>query len=151
MENIFESAVSHELILRINKLSPDSKPLWGKMSVDQMLAHVNVSYELVFEPEKHPSPNAFMRFILKLMVKKSVVNEIPYKKNMNTAPFFIIKDHKIFENEKTRLIGFIEKTLDLGESHFDGKMSHSFGKLTKKEWSNMFYKHLDHHLSQFAV
>lgn len=23
--------------------------------------------------------------------------------------------------------------------------------LTKEEWNNMFYKHLDHHLTQFGV
>jgi hypothetical protein len=27
----------------------------------------------------------------------------------------------------------------------------SFGALTKTEWSNMLYKHLDHHLTQFGA
>jgi len=29
-------------------------------------------------------------------------------------------------------------------------MSHSFGPLSKTEWNNMFYKHLNHHLTQFG-
>jgi hypothetical protein len=49
------------------------------------------------------------------------------------------------------LINYIKRTADLGESHFDGKESRSFGKLNITEWNNMFYKHLDHHLSQFGV
>lgn len=80
-----------------------------------------------------------------------MVTETPYKHNRPTAPAFIIKDDKDFEVEKSRLIDHINHTLVLGESHFDGKESHSFGPLSVEEWNNLFYKHLNHHLSQFAV
>jgi ectoine hydroxylase-related dioxygenase (phytanoyl-CoA dioxygenase family) len=53
--------------------------------------------------------------------------------------------------EKERLIGFIRQVQALGAQHFDGKESHSFGVLNSKEWNNMFYKHLNHHLEQFGV
>lgn len=56
-----------------------------------------------------------------------------------------------FVEEKARLIDYLIKTQKLGENHFDGMESHSFGNLTKEEWNIMFYKHLDHHLSQFGV
>jgi hypothetical protein len=49
------------------------------------------------------------------------------------------------------LTDFITKTQQLGENHFDGKNSHSFGVMNKTEWNNMFYKHLNHHLNQFGV
>ncbi len=150
MINIFDKKETESVIARINKLTPDTKPLWGKMSVDQMLAHCNVTYELAYE-NMHPKPNALMKVFLKLLVKQSVVNEIPYKKNIRTAPVFIISDHKNFEAEKKRLIGYIKKTQELGANYFDGRESHSFGKLTKTEWNNMFAKHLDHHLGQFGV
>jgi len=150
MKNIFQTAVTSGMINRINQLTPDTQPLWGKMSVSKMLAHCNVSYEMVYE-DIHPKPNAFMKFILKNLVKSKVVNDQPYKRNSQTAPQFIIKDERSFEKEKMRLIDFIHKTQALGEMHFEGKESHSFGKLTKTEWSNMFYKHLDHHLAQFGV
>jgi hypothetical protein len=45
----------------------------------------------------------------------------------------------------------LEKTKSLGEVHFEQKESHSFGKLTAEEWSNSFYYHLDHHLTQFGA
>ena len=85
------------------------------------------------------------------MVKNGVVGEKPYKKNIMTAPQFVMKEDKDFEKEKTRLINYLVKTQQLGESYFDGKESLSFGELTVKEWNTMFYKHLDHHLSQFGV
>jgi hypothetical protein len=149
-KNIFEAAVSAEMVNRINQLTPNTQPLWGKMNASKMLAHCSVTYEMIYD-NKHPKPNALMRFVLKLFVKKGVVNETPYPKNSPTAPVFIIKDDKNFEVEKIRLIEYINKTLALGPNYFENKESLSFGKLTTSEWNNMLYKHLDHHLSQFGV
>jgi len=151
MENVFDAKVAQNYIDRINVLTPETQPLWGKMTVDQMLAHCNVSYEMVYEPEKHKKPGSIAKFILKTFVKSKVVGEKGYPHNSPTAPQFIIADRKNFEDEKKRLIGFIQKTQQLGESAFDGKESFSFGKLKAKEWSNMFAKHLNHHLAQFGV
>lgn len=104
------------------------------MNVAQMLAHCNFTYELVYET-KHPKPYALKKLMLKLFVKGIVVSDKPYKKNSPTASEFIMVDTKGFEKEKTRLIEHINKTAQLGEAHFDGKESVSFGKLTKNEWN----------------
>lgn len=150
MKNIFDPEVTAELISRINQLQTDTKPRWGKMSVDQMLAHCCVAYDMAYTT-KYPRPNPIMRFLLKAFVKKGVVNEVPYKKNIPTAPAFVIADRKNFEEEKSRLIHFLEQTVSLGKDHFEGKESLSFGPMTAQEWNNLFYKHLDHHLNQFGV
>jgi hypothetical protein len=150
MKNIFLASTTEELIGRINKLSPSTKPQWGKMNVGQMLAHCSVTYEMAYE-NKHPKPKGFMRFMLKTFVKGMVVGEKPYKRNLRTAPIFLMTTEKDFEAEKARLVGYLKKTVELGENHFDQKESLSFGKLNIKEWNNMFYKHLDHHLTQFGV
>lgn len=150
MKNIFQKEDSTNIINRINDLKTDSTALWGSLSVAQMLAHCNVTYEMVYD-NIHPKPNGFMKLVLKLVVKKGVVNEKPYPRNSRTAPQFIIKDNRNFDIEKDRLVSYIERTQELGEKEFEGKESLSFGKLTAKEWNNMFAKHLDHHLVQFGV
>ena len=150
LPNIFKKPVTDQLITRINNLTPDSKPLWGKMAVGQMLAHCNVAYELNFE-NIHPKPNPVKKFFIKLFAKNIVVSEKPYKKNSPTASEFLVKDDKDFEQEKERLVNYLNKCLELGEEHFDNLDSHAFGKLTKTEWNNLYYKHLDHHLQQFGV
>lgn len=99
MKNVFKQSDAAEVIDRINKLNPETKALWGKMNVTQMLAHCNVTYELIYE-DKHPKPNAFMKLVLKLLVKSSVVGEKGYKKNNPTAPQFLIKEERNFEIEK---------------------------------------------------
>lgn len=150
MKDIFQKEITDELIHRLNQLQPDSKPLWGKMNTSQMLAHCSVTYEMVYS-EKYPTPNSFKKFILKVFVKNMVVNDKPYKRNTPTSPEFIIKETRDFENERTLLIDYLITSQSNGNAFFEGKESHSFGKLTSKEWNNMFYKHLDHHLSQFGV
>lgn len=150
MKNIFLPASTAESIARINQLSADSKPLWGKMNAAQMFAHCCVAYEMVYT-DKHKAPNGFMKFMLKAFVKKGVVGDAPYKRNLRTAPQFIIADERDFEAEKARLVDYIKKTQELGAEHFDGKENLSFGKMNSQEWNNLFAKHLDHHLSQFGV
>lgn len=150
MKNIFDAKETEAVIDRINKLSPTTRPLWGKMSADQMLAHCNVTYEMTFE-DKHKKPNSFTKFMLKLFIKSTIVGDKPYKKNSRTAPQFLITNARNFVEEKARLTDYLKKTQSLGEDYFDGMESHSLGKLTKQEWNNMFYKHIDHHLSQFGV
>lgn len=150
MKNMFNSKDTQDVVERIKTLDNEAQPLWGKMSVDQMLAHCNVTYEMVYD-KKHPKPNAFKRWMLKTIVKPIVVGDKPYKKNSRTAPEFVITDKKNFDKEKSRLVDFINRTQQLGANHFENKASHSFGNLTNKEWNTMFYKHLDHHLNQFGV
>jgi hypothetical protein len=150
MKNIFEQKTSTEFIERINKLTPQTQPKWGKMNVQQMLAHCNVTYEMAYET-KHPKTTGFRKFMLKLFVKPIVVGDKPYSHNSRTAPEFLITDERKFEVEKQRLIDYINKTVSLGEKSFEGKESNSFGALSSKEWNTMFTKHLEHHLSQFGV
>jgi hypothetical protein len=150
MKVLFFPDVTNEVIDRINNLTNTSPRLWGTMDVAQMLAHCNVTYELVYD-DIHPKPNAFVKWMLRMFVKHKVVNETPYKQNGQTAPAFKIKEKKDFEIEKKRLIDYLRKTQNLGSHHFKDKESHSFGVLTDEEWNNMFYKHLDHHLKQFGV
>ncbi len=150
MKNIFDQKVTNEVIARIHQLRPDTQAKWGKMTVAQMLAHCCVTYEMAYDGN-HKKPNAFVRLMLKLFVKKTVITEQPYKRNNPTGGGFLIKDTRDFEVEKQRLIAYINKTQQLGADHFEGKESLSFGILSKGEWNIMFYKHLDHHLSQFGV
>ncbi len=150
LPDIFSKSVSDDVIKRINNLNAINQPKWGKMSVGQMLAHCNVTYEMAYE-DKHPAPKGLVKLMLKLFVKNLVVSEAPYKHNSRTAPAFLMTTEKDFNTEKSRLINYITKTQQQGGATFHNKASLSFGPLSTTEWNNMFYKHLDHHLTQFGV
>lgn len=150
MENILKSEGAERFISRIYRLTPKTQPIWGKMNVSQVLAHCNVTYQTVYD-KNYPKPNFFMKLMLKTFVKGMVVGEKPFPKNGRTAPNFLITDERDFEKEKQLLVKNIKRTQKLGEAHFEGKQSISFGELSASEWNNLFAKHLDHHLKQFGV
>jgi hypothetical protein len=151
IENMFDPKGKEKMLHRINSLTPDSKALWGKMTVDQMLAHCNVAYEIVHEPGKHSPPGIVGKFFARVFAKGTVMGDKPYQKNSPTAPMFVIKDPKNFEKEKARMIAYINKTFEQGAGHYEGLENMTFGKLSAKEWNTLFSKHLDHHLRQFGV
>jgi hypothetical protein len=154
MKNIFDRRVCDDHIARLGRLTADAKPVWGKMTAAQMVAHVSKPYEMVCDPSyarTHKRPPAVIRFALKLFLKPIVVGEKPYAKNSRTAPEFVVADERDLNVERTRLIGYINQVQQLGRSHFDGKDNHSFGVMTAQEWNNLFAKHLEHHLVQFGV
>ena len=151
MQDVFSVNDAQNYINRINKLTPETSAKWGKMSVNQMLAHLNVAYDLTFSPEKFPKPSFITKFLLSRFVKPKITNEMPYKKGLPTSPVFVIANERNFEEEKAKLIGNIQRVQQLGRDAFEGKKNVNFGKMTAQGWNNMFAKHLNHHLDQFGV
>jgi hypothetical protein len=150
MKNVFNWDDTQELIQRIEILHAGSIALWGKMKVDQMVAHCCVPYEYIFQ-ERNDAPPLLMRWMLRLFFKKAMVNEVPYQPNTPTAPMFVKADEYSLTEQKIRLIQYIKRVCDLGSAHFEGKKQISLGTLTANEWNGLLYKHLDHHLRQFGV
>ena len=150
IRNLFTPQGLEETIARVERLTPDTQPGWGKMNAAQMLAHCNVAYEIEYT-DKHPRPNPIARFFIKLFAKNQVVGPKPYPRNGRTAPMFLIADERDFAAEKARLIGYLRRTNELGVDYFEGKPNPGFGKLTAAQYNVMYSKHLDHHLTQFGV
>jgi hypothetical protein len=148
--SIYLASTTEELFKRIDQLNPQSKGLWGKMTVGQMLSHCAVPYEQILGINTIQPP-LFMRIILKLFLKKSMVNEVPYKQNLPTAPSFIRTEKYDFEKEKLGLKGHIKTIQEMGTEKLASTPSLSLGMLSATEWNNLLYKHIDHHLTQFGV
>lgn len=150
MKNIFDATVVAELTDRIKALTPDTAPQWGKMTVDQMLAHCNVPYEMLYDGT-HAKPGLVKSWLIRLFVKNAVVGPKPYPRNSPTAPQFRIAGTRDFDVEQRRLIAYLNRVLQEGRTAFDGRPSLTLGPLTAAEWNVLLYKHLDHHLTQFGV
>ena len=148
--NVFQRSTTLYTRDRLQNLSKDTIPQWGKMDAGQMLAHLNVAYDVAFG-KLEVKNNVIMKWFLKTFVKEGVVGEKPYPKNSMTAPYFMQKEPRDFELEKQKFIDNVQTVEQKGEPFFEGKESVSFGKMTALEWSNQFYKHLDHHFIQFGI
>ena len=149
MKSLFDKTTYDEIINRINNLSTTSQRQWGKMDSSQMLAHCKEAFKVPLSEEK--MPRMFMGRLLAWMMKSKMYNESPWKKNLPTAPNFLIKDQRNFDQEKKELSALITEFYTKGAGNV-GKFPHPFfGSFTQEQWGKTMYKHLDHHLTQFGV
>jgi len=147
IKNLFDPAVKQEIIDRINKLTPQTKQLWGKMNVSQMLAHIQMPIQIAYGT--HQPKGSFLLRLIGPLFKSKLWDEKPYKQSLPTDPTFVMTgSQKEFEKERSAVLDLINKFCNeniMGEHH------PVFGKLTKENWSKATWKHLDHHLKQFGV
>ena len=146
MAILHDSTVRASLETRLHALKPDTKPRWGKMSVDQMLWHVNQALaeavgEIKTPAITSPVPRPVMRF--------AVLN-LPWVKNAPTNPSFVAKAKHDFNAEKARCLQLIARLT--GARMEDAATVHPmFGTMTGRQVSQLHAKHLNHHFSQFGV
>src|SRR5436190_18018711 len=131
IKNLFDPIVKQEIILRINKLTPESKPLWGKMNVSQMLAHLQVPIGVADGSQK--LKRTLFGRIVGPMVKSIIYNDKPFKRNLPTDPSFVMfGSEKDFETEKQKLLSMVR---NFNETTIVNQTHTFFGNLTKEQWS----------------
>ncbi len=146
MAFVHDPAVRSSIEQRLAGLRADMRPRWGKMSVDQMLWHVNQAMgvplgETTPGPERPPIPKAIIRFL---------VLNMPWMKGAPTNSAFIARKQYDFEAERARCRQLLGK---LTARPMDGAWPEHpiFGKMSGRDVSKLQAKHLDHHLTQFGV
>lgn len=149
MKSLFQKEDVNEILDRVNKLSPSTQHKWGKMNVNQMLAHCSIAMETAIGSKYFPQ--LLMGKLIGRFFKSFAVGERPIKKNSPTNPGFIFVDTEGFEKEKLNLLNQINIFHSGGEAKCTANPHSFFGKLTPAEWGVLQHKHLDHHLSQFGV
>jgi hypothetical protein len=149
--SIYDEMTTHELIRRIDSLTAQSVGQWGKMTIAKMLKHCTIPYKAIMEQGEVKKGPWYIRLVAGLFFKQSMVNEVDYPHNLPTAKHFIIQDEPDFSSSRELLKNAIRVSHAKGEAFYEGRRHPWIGKLTAREWSNMLYKHLDHHLRQFGA
>lgn len=148
-KNFYDDGTYEELRSRIDRLTPDSEPEWGRMSAAQMCAHCSEVAEVANGKALVGTP-----WYIRLMgglIKKLVLSGRPYPRGTRTHPQYLIRETADFEAQKARLLEVLESMHAAGRAHAEGKRHPLFGPMTAEEHGWATYKHLDHHLTQFGV
>ena len=148
MKSIFNPTDNQEILNRINSLSSQSQALWGKMSVDQMLKHINDAILVSFNEKPLKVPFVFK--ILGRLLKGSVLKKPEFAKNSPTAKEFKYDTNFNFETVKNELISNFSR-FQLGEQAITCKNHPFWGKMNTNDWNTLQWKHVDHHLRQFGA
>lgn len=149
MNSLFDDTELNAVLVRVRKLSSDTPAQWGKMSVGQMLAHVQTP--LLIATGEVKLKRSLLGRVLGGLVKKSVVGPKPFKQGLPTDPRFVVKDDRDFEREQSSLLACVEVFGRGGPAGVTPDPHPFFGKLSHGQWDALMWKHLDHHLRQFGV
>lgn len=150
MKNVFNKADGNEILERIEKLTPESKALWGTMNVSQMLAHCTYGAKMATEDIK-PKRVGFPINVIGRILKPKILKSPSFRKNAPTAAELKVVDTRDFATEKTNLKAAVQKLVNNGETIATASHHPFFGKMTPSEWGRINYMHFDHHLNQFGV
>ena len=150
MKNLFDTKVKEEILSRIDRLTPSSKALWGKMNVNQSLRHLTMALDIPtgrLDPtlaQVPPMPKWLMKFFL-LNVKPPKERAETFKE-INTVANHI--DPPDFELERNNLKTAVEDFFGRSSLIPENKLA---GKFSKDNWGKLNYNHMDHHLRQFGA
>lgn len=147
MKTFFDDRLRGDLLSRMQNITPESRPRWGKMNAEQMLAHITEAMRMAVGEIKPRPKNLFMRHA---PFRQLIVYWLPWPKGAPTAPELLPSDCGSCERSKseiTRLAG------EIGARANDTEWPDhpAFGKLGQRGWGALTWRHFDHHLRQFGV
>jgi hypothetical protein len=148
MKTLFDTADREAILARLSALPPECTRQWGTMDPAQMLCHCAIALET--GTGDRPMKQKLIGKVLMPFFRSKILGEKPFAKNSPTDPTFVVSGARDFAAERARLTGLIQRFVERGEDAA-GKETHAFfGKMTGKEWGELMYKHIDHHLRQFG-
>ena len=149
MKSLFDEQAQQEVLERLDRISKETVPNWGKMNAGQMTRHCQLPLETALGKKKIEKPNFLMTLLIKSF-KKSMYNDKPWKKSSPTPKAFQVTDERDFQKEATQLKALINEFCATRDQK-EREPHPAFGYFTYDQWGQMQYKHLDHHLRQFGV
>lgn len=146
--NFYHDAVYQSLLERIDQLPEHAVRRWGKMSITQMLHHLNVAiggalgfYEL--KDVSIPIISPLMKWYV-LHVAKDFLPGTP-----TSGTLKVRGTEYQFTSEKEELKTILEAAKNT-KNDADWKPHTLFGPMTREEWGKLIVIHVNHHLKQFG-
>jgi hypothetical protein len=144
--SLSDARARQNLVDRLERLSPEAKALWGKMSAPQMLAHL-ADWMLMAKGELKTAPkNRGLGFP---PVKQLAIYWLPFPKGVPTAPELISRKPLAWTVERAAVREHVLSFETLNPAVWPEHPV--FGEMTPRAWCVLGYRHMDHHLRQFGA
>jgi hypothetical protein len=139
-----------ELINRLGKLHQERPRAWGRMTAHETLCHLADSFRSVLgERAVAPAETWLQRTVIKYI---ALHTSLAWPHGVQTRPE---NDQQIggtrpaeFARDRADVIDLMRRFALPGTRY---ARHPTFGELTREEWMIWAYRHMDHHLRQFAV
>jgi hypothetical protein len=150
MKSLSRERDREEIVRRLRTLRPESVRHWGRMSVHQMVCHLNDSFRMATGEKSVKSAATLRNRTLTRLIALHV--PVRWPRGLETVPEV---DQEI---GGTRPVDFAADLAELetrlqsfAERRRVNRPHPIFGRLSDGEWLRWAYLHTDHHLRQFGV
>jgi hypothetical protein len=146
--SLFEEDARGDLLERLARLTVNSRALWGRMNAPQMLTHVNDQFRMALGdlptvPERLP--------IRYFPLNNLVAYVLPWPKSSPTAPELLARiDQSTWPVEVATFATLLQRFAAL-PAHASWPVHPAFGRLSRRGWALLGYRHTDHHFRQFGA
>ncbi len=148
MKTVHDPEIRARILERLERLAPESRRQWGRMSVAEMLFHVNAGMRIALG-ELHAEPVGDPAF-WHTRGKAIALSDAPWPAGAPTSEEALASCPVDLSEERDRFRRLLDR---LGGTDVDADWpAHPrFGPLTGREWSRLNHNHIDHHFRQFGV
>ena len=150
MKSLAHPEDATELVRRLQRLSPESRARWGRMSAHQMVCHVADAMRLALGTKAaSPTGGIFHRTVLKWIV---LYVPLRWPRGFPTRPELDQCGGGTRPEDFAADLAQVEVLLSqVVSSRSSRRPPHPlFGHLSDRAWLRWAYLHTDHHLRQFG-
>jgi hypothetical protein len=147
VKSLSDARARVELLERLERLTPDATPRWGRMTAPQMVAHL-ADWMLMASGElKTAARSGVLRYP---PFKQLAIYWLPFPRNVQTSPELLARKPSEWWAEQASVRERVQSFERLyAESPWPEHPV--FGRMTPRAWSVFAYRHMDHHLRQFGI
>jgi len=153
-QNVFIEMTNEKIKNCLSKLTVQSTPKWGTMSVQQMIEHLEYTYRIAsgeIQDFEITTPEKILEKVHNTLYN---FEQMPKNYDFPLATESKIKELK-YENieiAKAKMLESRQDYLDFFKEHPEIKLKNTvFGEMNRYEWYLLERKHLNHHFKQFGV
>lgn len=133
-----------EILIRVDRLAPESPRRWGTMTAPRMVCHVVDSLKVALGDQAAEDSSSWMSRHLGKWLVLGLRMPVP-KGRIKTAPEMLLTLPGDWTEDRDNLKSML-KRVAAGEACSPHP---AFGPLSPDEWAALAALHLDHHLRQF--
>jgi len=147
VKSIWQDEARRELSDRVGAVAPDRRAAWGRFSAPTMMCHLADSLKMAMGDLKVAPKRLPIRYP---PLKQLIIYVAPFPKGAPTAPELLARQPREWAHDVSDVQDLLARagsarTTEAWPEH------PAFGRLSKRAWGVLIYRHMDHHLKQFGA
>jgi hypothetical protein len=147
MKSIWQDQHREEINDRVGRVSWDRPGAWGKFTAPKMICHLADSLKMAMGD----LPVAPKRLPIRYPpLKQLIIYAAPFPKGAPTAPELLAREPREWANDVADVQALLARAASARTTETWPEHP-AFGRLSKRAWGVLIYRHMDHHLKQFGA